>query len=96
MALILSIVLGLLFIGAMIFVRIKQVQNDKEFDVRWVGFATYDERAKKLTFKGGKTGKFHVFYGNCTVWYDEYGKRCGTMLEYQLHEIWNYCTHRKI
>lgn len=93
--LILAFVLCITLLVAVILVRLSR-ENMKEYDVRWVGFATYDERAKKLTFKGGKTGKFHVFYGNCTVWYDKYGKRCGTMLEYQLHEIWNYCTHRKI
>ena len=92
--LILSVVLGLLFIGAMIFVRIKQVQNDKEFDVRWVQSPIYDEAEQRLSFAGGHTGKPHIFYGTCTVWYDMYGKRCGTLMECQLSEIWHYCKNK--
>lgn len=35
------------------------------------------------------------FKGNCTVWYNMSGKRCHTLIEVQLNEIWEKVTYSK-
>lgn len=66
---------------------------NKEYDVRLVGHPLYDEKKKKLTFTGAYSGKQYVYYGSCSVWRDEYGKRCDVSTERKLCDIWFLCTH---
>ena len=65
---------------------IKEFSN--EFGVSHITDIHYNPTDKILYFKGG-SGMEYTFRGSCTVWYHLDGKRCHTILETSLSEIWH-------
>ena len=58
------------------------------FSVKEAYDITYENEILKFKTKN-KRGVYNwAFKGSCTVWYYMSGKRCSTLFEYNLSEIW--------
>lgn len=60
--------------------------NEKLFYAEAATNIQYDENRNILTFDC--YGEHFKFYGSCTVWHNENGRRCDTFEESELSDIW--------
>lgn len=80
--------LGLGFIAFMFSISFLVVGSMKPFKASEAYDIEYDPHTELLTFKTKEDSIQWSFKGRCTVWYWRSGKRCSTLVENELYEIW--------
>ena len=91
--------LGLILIGVILILLVVAIflenDNNKEFGVEHVKCKSYNPDTSVLSFFGGRTNKFYVFIGSCTIWRTIEGERVCISLESYLADIWSYWKYKE-